>query len=358
MIRVAIVLEDFSIGGAQRVVSELIQNLNQKDVKLLVLCLKERDATDLAEEAEKTAEVRYLAIKGKNLLKNYLRVSNELKAFKPDVVHAHLVGQLYSVPWGLLHKVPVIITAHTKPEKAFIKKIEWLISYGVKHKKVWIVAVSEENLYLVNKFFEGSEQQCLCINNGINTQKCYRVEHNLFTFINVARQDENKNQVAIIRAFQRIYKQNKDVHLILAGDGPCHEMLIREVERLQLNNAIDLPGAVGNVNDYYAVSDVYVQASHREAMPMSVLEALAAGLPIISTNVGGLNDVVKENGFLIPDESSDVLYQTMKKISEMPNAKLKSMGSVSKEISSLYSSEKMAQEYIELYGRIKMRHVN
>ena len=125
MIRVAIVLEDFSIGGAQRVVSELVQNLNQKNVKLLVLCLKQRDATDLAEEAEKNADVRYLAIKGRNLIKNYLRVSKELKAFKPDVVHAHLVGQLYSVPWGLLHKVPVIITAHTKPEKAFIKKIEW-----------------------------------------------------------------------------------------------------------------------------------------------------------------------------------------------------------------------------------------
>lgn len=358
MLRVAIVLEDFSIGGAQRVVSELVQNLNQKDVKLLVLCLKERNETDLAEEAEKNAEVRYLAIKGKNLPQNYLRVSKELNAFKPDVVHAHLVGQLYSVPWGILHKVPVVITAHTKPEKAFIKKIKWLISYGVKHQKIWVVAVSEENLSLVNKFFGGSEQQCLYINNGINTKKFYRAEHELFTYINVARQDENKNQVAIIRAFQRIYKQNKDVRLILAGDGPCHGMLISEVEKFQLNNVVDLPGTVGNVNDYYAVSDVYVQASHREAMPMSVLEALAAGLPIVSTNVGGLNDVVKENGFLIPDEGSDVLYHAMKKMLEMSDFELKSLGNESKKISNIYSSEKMAQEYMRLYRKVKMAHVS
>lgn len=348
MIRVAIVLEDFSIGGAQRVVSELVQNLNQKNVKLLVLCLKQRDATDLAEEAEKNADVRYLAIKGRNLIKNYLRVSKELKAFKPDVVHAHLVGQLYSVPWGLLHKVPVIITAHTKPEKAFIKKIEWMISYGVKHKKVWVVAVSEENLRLIKKYFEGSEQQCLCVNNGINTKKFYRADHNLFTFINVARQDENKNQVAIIHAFQRIYKQNKEVHLILVGDGPCHEVLMNEVEKLQLNNAIDLPGAVGNVNDYYAISDVYVQASHREAMPMSILEALAAGLPIISTDVGGLRDVVNENGILVQD-NENALHDAMKRILFCGEGKRQKMKNNSLSLSEDYSSDKMAQRYENIY---------
>ena len=348
MIRVAIVLEDFSIGGAQRVVSELVQNLNQNDVKLLVLCLKQRDATDLAEEAEKTADVRYLEIKGKNLIKNYLCVSKELKAFKPDVVHAHLVGQLYSVPWGLLHKVPVIITAHTKPEKAFIKKIEWMISYGVKHKKVWVVAVSEENLRLIKKYFEGSEQQCLCVNNGINTKKFYRADHNLFTFINVARQDENKNQVAIIHAFQRIYKQNKGVHLILVGDGPCHEVLMNEVEKLQLNNAIDLPGAVGNVNDYYAISDVYVQASHREAMPMSILEALAAGLPIISTDVGGLRDVVNENGILVQD-NENALHDAMKRILFCSEGKRQKMKNNSLSLSEDYSSDKMAQRYENIY---------
>ena len=355
MIRVAIILEDFSIGGAQRVVSELVQNLNQEKIKLLVLCLKKRDATDLAEDVEKIADVRYLNIKGKNLIKNYARVAVELRKFSPDVVHAHLVGQLYAVPWGLLHNVPVIITAHTKPEKAFIKKIEWLINYGVNHRRIWVVAVSDENLYLVKKYFETSEQQFLCINNGINTKKFYRADHSLFTFINVARQDENKNQIAIIRAFQKLYMQNKDIRLILAGDGPCHTMLVNETKKLGLIDAIDLPGSVGNVRDYYAISDVYVQASHREAMPMSVLEALAAGLPIISTDVGGLSDVVKDNGFLIPDDNDKALYDTMGKVATLPEIELKKMISVSKTISDRYSSEKMAQEYTKLYFRVGKR---
>ena len=146
--------------------------------------------------------------------------------------------------------------------------------------------------------------------------------------------------------------QNKGIHLILAGDGPCHDMLVNETKKLGLIDAINLPGSVGNVKDYYAVSDVYVQASHREAMPMSVLEALAAGLPIISTNAGGLSDVVKENGFLIPDDNDKALYDAMGRTATLPEIELKKMGSVSKTISNGYSSEKMAQEYTKLYFRV------
>lgn len=252
LIRVAIVLKDFSIGGAQRVVSELVQHIDAQKVKLLVLCLWERSDTALAEAAEKVADVRYLGIHGKNLIANYFRISKILRSFHPDIVHAHLVGQLYAVPWGLLNHVPVLIAAHTKPREAFIKKIEWLIRYGVNHKKIWIAAVSQENLDLVKAYFPGAEKQCLCINNGINIHSFYRKEHSDITFINVARQDENKNQMAILRAFHHLYLQRNGIKLILAGDGPCHEKLVAEVKKLGLDQVVLLPGKVDQVSDYYA----------------------------------------------------------------------------------------------------------
>ncbi len=352
LIRVAIVLEDFSIGGAQRVVSELVQHIDAQKVKLLVLCLWERSDTALAEAAEKVADVRYLGIHGKNLIANYFRISKILRSFHPDIVHAHLVGQLYAVPWGLLNHVPVLITAHTKPRKAFIKKIEWLIRYGVNHKKIWIAAVSQENLDLVKDYFPGAEKQCLCINNGINIHSFYRKEHADFTFINVARQDENKNQMAILRAFHCLYLQRNDIKLILAGDGPCHEKLAAEVKKLGLDQVVLLPGKVDQVSDYYAVADVYVQSSHREAMPMSVLEALAAGLPIISTDVGGLHDVVKGNGILCPDYDGEAIYQAMKRLLFMSSGERKLMIRGSQNISKNYSSDKMAKRYESVYCEV------
>lgn len=352
LIRVAIVLEDFSIGGAQRVVSELVQHIDAQKVKLLVLCLWERSDTALAEAAEKVADVKYLGIHGKNLIANYFRISQILRSFHPDIVHAHLVGQLYAVPWGLLNHVPVLITAHTKPRKAFIKKIEWLIRYGVNHKKIWIAAVSQENLDLVKAYFPGAEKQCLCINNGINIHSFYRKEHADFTFINVARQDENKNQMAILRAFHCLYLQRNDIKLILAGDGPCHEKLAAEVKKLGLDQVVLLPGKVDQVSDYYAVADVYVQSSHREAMPMSVLEALAAGLPIISTDVGGLHDVVKGNGILCPDYDGEAIYQAMKRLLFMSSGERKLMIRGSQNISKNYSSDKMAKRYESVYCEV------
>lgn len=353
MLRVAIVLEDFSIGGAQRVVCELVKNIDQSKVEILVLCTKEREDTAMADSVEKIATVKYANIKGRNLIKNYFKISNILSDFKPDILHAHLTGQLYAVPWGLIHNKPVIITAHTKPEKAFIKKIEWMIRYGIKQKKIFIVAVSKENLGLVKKYFEIDDKRCCYINNGINVNRFYKKNHSHFTFINLARQDENKNQLAIIRCFEKIYRINSNIRLILVGDGPSHQKLSEEINRLKINDVALLPGAVSNVEDYYAISDVYVQSSHREALPMSILEAMAAGLPIISTDVGGIRDVVKGNGILVEETNDDALYYAMKKIYDSSARVISEMQKESLLLSENYSSKKMVASYMNLYIQIR-----
>lgn len=354
MLRVAILLGDFSIGGAQRVVCELVKNIDQSKVEILVLCTKERDDTAMADSVEKIATVKYANIKGRNLIINYFKISKILADFKPDILHAHLLGQLYAVPWGLIHNKPVIITAHTKPEKAFIKKIEWMIRFGIKQKKIFIVAVSKENLGLVKKYFEIDDKRCCYINNGIDVNRFYKKNHSHFTFINVARQDENKNQLAIIRCFEKIYRINSNIRLILVGDGPSHQKLSEEVNRLKLNDVALLPGEVSNVEDYYAISDVYVQSSHREALPMSILEAMAAGLPIISTDVGGIRDVVSGNGFLIKDEQVE-LFKAMRLILEKTDNEKNNMGFISKKLSNKYSSKTMGKEYTSLYFELRSK---
>lgn len=352
MLKVAVVVEDFSIGGAQRVVSEIVKNIDQHKVQLLVLCLENRKDTEMALAVEKAATVKYLNIRGKNLIKNYHRVSAELNRFAPNVVHAHLVGQLYSVPWGLMHNIPVIITVHTKPEKAFIKKIEGLIRFGVKKKKIYIVAVSKENLEQVKQYFGTDDGQCCCINNGIDINQFFRRNHGNFTYINVARQDANKNQIAIIRCFEKLYAQDQNIRLMLIGDGPSHDMLVSETKKRNLENVIYLPGAMSNVANLYSVSDIYVQSSYREAMPMSVLEALATGLPIISTDVGGLKDVINGNGWLISAGAESELYSSMKKAKALSQMEMSRMADRSIELSRKYSSVNMAKEYLDLYGKV------
>ena len=349
MLRVAIMLERFSIGGAQRVVSEFVKNIDQSQCDLLVICTESRQDTQMAREVEKIAQVVYLNADKMNIAIRVKKVLRCLNEFKPHVINTHLTPHLYAVPWGILHNVPVIITAHAKPNMAFVKKIEPLIKWGVRRQKVSIVAVSQENYQLMNTYFPGCEKQCYCINNGIDIDAFDKKAHERFTFINVARQDENKNQAAILRSFAELYRNNKNIRLILLGDGPRHERLCELSKELDMQDGVELPGSVTNVADYYAISDVYVQASHREAMPMSILEAMAAGLPIVSSDVGGIRDVVTDNGYLYPDDQEQELLRYMRQFTELDDETIQRMSVASRRNVEPYSSKAMADKYLKLF---------
>jgi len=352
MVKVAIMLERFSVGGAQRVVSELVKNLDPTQVDFRVLCISSRAETDLAHEIEKITDVTYLNVKSKRIFSNFRKVFKCLNEYQPDVINTHLTPHLYAVPWGILHRKPVIITAHTKPEKAFVKKVLFLIRWSLKHGKAFIVAVSHENYEMVKKYFGISDDRCCCINNGIAIDSFYHKEHDQFTYINVARQDENKNQSAILRCFDRIRASYPKCRLILLGDGPCHQQLCDLTNSLGLSDCVELPGGQSNVADYYARADVYVQSSHREAMPMSVLEAMASGLPIVSTDVGGMRDVVAENGYLVPDGDEAALQSAMEQMLKLNDMQMAQLKKASLTIVKDYSAKAMANKYLDLYRKM------
>ena len=139
--------------------------------------------------------------------------------------------------------------------------------------------------------------------------------------------------------------------MILVGDGPCHDELISYCKNKGLSSAVMFTGNISDTERFYAKSDVYVQASYREGLPLSVLEAMAAGLPILSNDVGGLKDVVKKNGFLISDNSIDVLYDCMKRCVIEQQENLRRMGIYSKKLVEQYSSKQMGKQYMILYKK-------
>ena len=111
---------------------------------------------------------------------------------------------------------------------------------------------------------------------------------------------------------------------------------------------------VNDVYNYTAESDVFVQASFREALPLSIIEAMASGLGIVATDVGGLRDVVDDNAILVKPGNVGELYQAMKKFYELSSDELKYCKEKSVELSTEFSSSKMAKEYMKLYSEISM----
>lgn len=346
--RLTVVLTGFAVGGAEHMVYELVKNIDKSKYHISVLCCMPKQNHTLEQQVEAICPVTYVDDRGLRALKG-CRILKAIFDQKPDIVHAHLGGSGYGAMWAILTKKRFLVTAHTKPEKAFDPRNEKLVRRALKNNNATLVAVSEENKLLLKSYFSVKENQIACVNNGVDLGRFCQKNHSGFTIINVARQDENKNQTALLRCFAKLYEQDKTAKLLLLGNGPLHEELKRQAEALNISQAVVFAGNVPNTEDYYAESDLYVQTSHREAMPLSVLEAMAAGLPIVSTNVGGLKDVVQDNGILVPDNDEEALYQAVWKIYKQGAEEAQKMSKASKQIVTAYSSENMARAYEKIY---------
>ena len=350
--RLTIILGAFTMGGAEHMVYELIQNVDTSHFDISVLCYMRKQDTLLAEQVEAKFPVTYLNQSGHITPNAIWKIVRAIQKTRPDVVHTHLGGTAFGAIWSMLFRKPLVITAHTKPEKAFTRKIEKLVRAALRIGRTKLVAVSAENAALIKEYYGVNETKCAFVNNGINVHRFFRRKHDAFTLINVARQDDNKNQAALIRCFARLREQTQNCKLLLLGDGINHQKLQKLAAELGIADAVEFTGNVVNTEDYYAVSDLYVQTSFREAMPLSVLEAMAAGLPIVSTDVGGLTDVVQDNGILIPAGDDDALYAAIDQIYNQDNEKTNAMNQASLRIVQDYSSEKMARAYEKVYNEL------
>ena len=356
MINLLIILPGLGMGGAEHMVYELIKNLDHNLYATKVLCYGGKKNTPLEKQMETECKVIYGDVRGTISLLDFFKVFKIMNSVNPDIIHAHMGGVTFAVPWSWIKKKPLVITVHTKPEKAFRKKNEWMIRHSLKRVK--LVAVSEDNKKRLQRYYSVDDSICECINNGIDINRFTRKEHSAFSYINVARQDENKNQKSILDSFAKVHAEFPNTKLFLIGDGPLHNSLCQDVKRMKLEDAVCIPGLTDTPEQYYSVSDVYVQSSHREAMPLSVLEAMAAGLPVISTDVGGLRDVVKDNGIIVEDNNPDALYRAMRQLIKSPDCERNRMGNASKEIVLNYSSPKMAKQYSNMYlSLLKNSHV-
>ena len=335
-------------------VFELVKNIDHERFETIVLCYEKKRNTVIEKGMEGVVKVIYLNQQGKVTLWSSIKIIRALNELKPDIVHAHLGGVNYAILWGMLSKKPLILTMHTTPEKGMSKKVRGFFKWEIAHKeKMSVVAVSKENCEKYQSIFLHEElNKFRYINNGIETKKFYRKKHTeQITFINVASHDENKNQSLLIKCFYKLLQVSDNICLILVGDGPTHEKLKYEVNTLGISKYVLFPGQVIDVENYYADADIYVQSSYREALPLSILEAMASQLPIISTNVGGICDVVTENGILISPGNEEELYRAMKRLLEDVLLR-ESMGRASLKISVGFSSKIMADRYMQIYEEL------
>jgi sugar transferase (PEP-CTERM/EpsH1 system associated) len=303
----------------------------------------------------------------------YFRLHRVLRALKPDLVQTYNIGTLDLAPMVRLAGVRRLVHAEhgrdaTDPQGNFLKYHRlrrWMAPLVARY----VVVSTELRDWLVDRV--GVRQsKVVYIPNGVDLAK-FDIEHDrpaprrrLGDFAppgtvlvgNVARLDRVKDHAALIAAFKimRDRARHGNTRLIIVGDGPQREQLEKQIADLDLQETVRLLGHRDDVAELLAECDLFVLSSIAEGMPVTLLEAIAVGLPVIATDVGGVASVVEDGvtGALVPPGDPHVLAETLG-IFVVDEALRRRQGEAGRaRVTTQFSLGSMVSAYVALYDEL------
>lgn len=327
-IRVIHIVPMLSPGGAERVAVHIVSGLNRRRFEPIVISLASPMSCDLDQLLDEAGvEVRYLGKRPGFDYRMYHRLHRILKKYQPDVVHTHLQVLRYALPTMLLLKhTSLFHTVHNLAEREIERPARFIHRYAFGHGVVPI-AVAEEVALSLRRLY--GIAQCRVIANCIPTETYARpqvprelwrakegFEESDILFVCVARFAPQKNHALLLNAFARTPASNPRARLLFVGDGALRAELEARAKSLGLAGSVRFLGLRSDIPDVLGASDVFVLSSDYEGNPLSVLEAMASGLPIVSTAVGGVPSLVEggTHGFLVQPGDLEGLARSMESL--------------------------------------------
>ena len=180
--------------------------------------------------------------------------------------------------------------------------------------------------------------------------------HSPVRFVTLGRLSLQKNHLLMLHAFRAALDRGISATLVIAGDGELKDKLTAEVGLLGLTDQVSFVGYLEDVAPLLASADIFVLSSDYEGLPIAALEAMASGLPILSTDVGGMRDLVSDNGILVPKEDSGVLSEAMVVLARNADLCL-TMGRRSEQLVQAFSDDAAAECYLALYQKYGNKNV-
>lgn len=369
-IRICMMLPKFHIGGAEMQVLGLLRNLDRSRFAVS-LCLFNRGDARMEDEAARHVDsIYYLGFRWRNLPVSFLRLVKYLQDGRFDVLHAHLawadlIGRIAAWFAG----VPVrVTTEHGKnlwKSKALLR-LERSLNAITDAK----VCVSRDIIDIRRRNEKTPEEKLLYIPNAVdpgeftgrNGDKYRLMEEFGWSgddplVLSLGRVVEAKNYPLLVEAFEMLLRDFPRAKCVIAGDGPMREEVAARIKELGLAGSVALPGARRDTAELLAAADLFVLSSVREGLPVSLLEAMAAGTPVVTTDVGGVGDAVRdgENGLLVPSGDAAALAGAMRRILADPDLASAITAEASMTVVERFSMKSAADRltgiYLELLGK-------
>lgn len=348
-------------GGAQRYVFDIAKSL--KDDFYIRVAVGEKDGDQtlqkkLKKEGIEVAQLNHL-VRKISPLKDSLAIAELSKLyadFLPDIVHLNSskAGVLGSL--ARRKRMRVVYTAHgwvfNEPLSFFKRSVYYMLEKVSGRYKDAVVVLSKRDKKEGERVAKKDKLHIvpLGIESGSISQKKLNLElEHKFVFGTIANFYKTKGLDILIDAFAQVRKEHDNAVCVIIGDGEQRQVLERKIQKNDLETNIHLTGFLEDARQYLGNFDVFVLSSRKEGLPYTILEAQAAGLPIIATDVGGVSSVVDEKtGWCVTPEDVSALSSAM--IDAINRSDLQKFGNSSKErMQRDYSLSSMIKKIRDLY---------
>lgn len=349
-IRVVHVVPQLNMGGLEKLLVEFARHADWERFDLHFLCLDSRG--ELADDIEQCgASVTALNVKPGLRPSLIGRLGWHFHRAKVDVVHTHNTKPLlYAAPAARLMRVPALI--HTRHGQSY--QASGRVTTGFRlacHLAHRVVCVSEDSARLSAR--EGIQRKSLgTIWNGIDVDRFdYLGPRAKGPALMVGRLTAVKDVETLVRATKLAVQVDPTFRLEIAGDGPCLPALKRLTSELGLMDHIRFLGEVRDIPALLARASLFVLSSLSEGVSLALLEAMARGLPVVATRVGGNPEVVVEGetGLLVPARSEVELAWAMMRLRNDPEGSRRMGAAGRQRVQQHFDVRQMVAAYEALY---------
>ncbi|HKA92015.1 MAG TPA: glycosyltransferase [Haliangiales bacterium] len=365
---VAHVLSSFGMGGQERVALDLAASQVRAGYRVSAVSLAPPPDGPLAAEFRAAgAEVDRVARPGPGFDPALvLRLGRWLRKHRVDLTHTHnRMALIYGAPAARLARSAVVHTKHGRNRKGGTRLLAAKLAARLVDA---FVAVSAETAEFARARGEVDERRLTVIPNGVELDR-FRpdpeararvraelgIDAGAWVVGTVGRIAGEKNQSLLLRAVAPLL--GPQARLVVAGDGPLLPALSELAAALGIAPHVRLLGARRDVPSVLNALDAFVLSSTTEGLPLVIPEAMATGLPVVSTSVGGIPTVIDEGqtGFLVPAGDEAALRERVARLRDDPELARACGARARSAAVTRYSSERMQRDYIELYERILAR---
>jgi glycosyltransferase involved in cell wall biosynthesis len=368
--RILLLSTSMGMGGADKQLLSAAQEMRSRGHEVLIVSLTPLGPMGL--------EARSVGLRTESLElrrgvpdpRGLIRLVRIVRAWRPDVLHSHMVhANLLARAVRLFAPIPALVsTIHNINEGGSLRMTAYRLTNGlVDH--MTIVSQAAADRFVKDRIVP--RHLLRVVPNGVDTDQFLNVPPETreslrrslglereFVWLAVGRFEIAKDYPNMLRAFATVREQCAETVLLLVGRGSLQPETEALATSLGLGGAVRFLGVRSDVAEVMAAADGYVMSSAWEGMPIVLLEAAAAGLPIVATTVGGNHEVVsdEESGFLLPPGDSEALGLAMLRLLRLSEPQRRSMGERGRErVRTQYGLSRVVDRWEELYREVLAR---